>query len=160
MLVSHEGTRETHTRLTGSAQIILNLLNGERRAIHSAHCLAQLPRPSTHTLIAEQTVQNIAHIAAAHIILRKAQGVTVAHALLNIPALLRLHRNTGKRHTRQARRLYRPLTAVGYRGINMAGEQMRWNSPGNSPGEMDIAAQHAGIRELHPAADQHIHRSG
>ena len=84
----------------------------------------------------------------------------MAHALLNIPALLRLHRNTGKRHTRQARRLYRPLTAVGYRGINMAGEQMRWNSPGNSPGEMDIAAQHAGIRELHPAADQHIHRSG
>ena len=38
----------------------------------------------------------------------------------------------------------------------MAGKQMRRNSPG----EMDIAAQHAGIRELHPAADQHIHRSG
>ena len=41
----------------------------------------------------------------------------------------------------------------------MTGEQMRWNSPGNSPGEMDIAAQQVGVQELHPATDQHIHRS-
>ena len=38
----------------------------------------------------------------------------------------------------------------------MTGKQMRRNSPG----EIDIVAQQSGIRELHPAADQHIHRSG
>lgn len=137
MLVSHEGARETYTRLMGSAQIILNLLNGERRPIHGAHCLTQLPRPSAHALISEQTAQNIAHIAAAHIILRKTQGVTVAHALLNIPALLRLHRNTGKRYTRQARRLHRSLTAVGHRGVNMTGKQMSRNGPR----KVDVIAQ-------------------
>ena len=125
----------------GSAQIILNLLNGERRPIHGAHCLHQLPRPSAHALIAEQTVQNIAHAAAAHIILRETQGVTVAHALLNIPALpacIAIPAGTPARHA--------VCTVPHRRGLSrhhMTGERCA----GTGPGEMDTAAQQVEVSE-------------
>ena len=138
----------------GGAQIIsiFSTASAAPSIVRIAHPAAA---SSAHALIAGQTAPEYrATCRGRNIILRETQGVTVAHALLNIPACSACIAIPQTAHP-PGSRLYRPsppwvIEASIWPASRCAGQSRR--NGYCCPAYL--------VSELHPAADQHIHRSG